>query len=117
METSDSFNHLGVAVFHSSVREADREAQLVSGRHCCFTGHLSSPTWTAVGRAFEVRPTSPQGVEIGYCCTFSTAEQDECLEHSMGKHSMCQVWSCMNYVVSAEQLFKKVQWKFRREGN
>lgn len=70
-------------------------------------GHLSSPTWMAVGRVFEVKPASPQGVEIGYCCTFSTAEQDECLEHSMGKHSMCQVWSCMSNVASAEQLFKK----------
>lgn len=70
-------------------------------------GHLSSPTWMAVGRVFEVRPASPQGVEIGYCCTFSAAEQDECLEHSMGKRSMCRVWSCLSNVVSAEQLTKK----------
>lgn len=60
-----------------------------------------------MGRAFEVRPASPQGVEIGYCCTFSTAEQDECLERSMGKRSMCQVWSCMSNVASAEQPFKE----------
>lgn len=107
METTASFDHLGVAGFHSSVR----------GRHggsagkCCFMGHLSSPTWTAVGRAFEVRPASPQGVEIGHCCTFSTAEQDECLELTMGKRSMCQAWSCLSNVVSAEQLFRKCSEK------
>lgn len=70
-------------------------------------GIFSLPTWTAVGRVFEVSPASPQGVEIGYCCTFSTTEQDECLEHSMGKRSMCQVWSCVSNVASAEQLFLK----------
>lgn len=82
METSDRFNHMGVAVFHGSVRGRRGDS---AGRRCCFMGHRSSPTWTAVGkRAFEVRPASPRGVEIGYCCTFSTAEQGECLERSMG---------------------------------
>lgn len=99
METSNRFNHMGWRSF-TALSEADREAQLASGRRCCFMGHLPSPTWTPVGRAFEVRPASPQGVEIGYCCAFSTAEQDECLEHSMGKRSVRQVWSCMSNVAS-----------------
>ena len=66
-------------------------------------------------RAFEVRPASPQGVEIGYCCTFSTAEQDECLEHCMVKLSMCQVWSCMSNVVSAEHSFSKCAMEIQKE--
>lgn len=91
METSAGYNHMGVAVFHGSVRGRRGDS---AGRRCCFMGHRSSPTWTAVGkRAFEVRPASPRGVEIGYCCTFSTAEQGECLERSMGTLSVCQTWS------------------------
>lgn len=51
----------------------------------------------------------------GYCCTFSTAEQDECLEHSMGEHSVRQVWSCVRNVVSAQQPFKKRKKGEKRE--
>lgn len=106
METSDRFNHMGVAVFHGSVRGRRGDS---AGRRCCFMGHRSSPTWTAVGkRAFEVRPASPRGVEIGYCCTFSTAEQGECLERSMGTLSVCRAWSRTSNVGPASRsLFRK----------
>lgn len=115
METSDRFNHMGVAVFHGSVRGRRGDS---AGRRCCFMGHRSSPTWTAVGeRAFEVRPASPRGVEIGYCCTFSTAEQGECLERSMGTLSVCQTCSRTSEAGPASRsLCREGPWKREGEG-
>lgn len=92
METSDRFNHMGVAVFHGSVggRRGDS-----AGRRCRFYGaSLFSPHGRQRG---SERLKSGQlhlgGVQIGHCCTFSTAEQGERLERSMGTLSVCRARS------------------------
>lgn len=92
METGNGFYHMGVAVFRGSITGRRGGS---AARRCCFMGHLSSPTWAAVGkRVFEVRPASPRGVGIGYCCTFSNAKQGGRLEHSMGAPSVLMYEQC-----------------------
>lgn len=92
METGNGFYHMGVAVFRGSITGRRGGS---AARRCCFMGHLSSPTWTTVGkRVFEVRPASPRGVGIGYCCTFSNAKQGGRLERSMGAPSVLMYEQC-----------------------
>lgn len=62
-----------------------------------------------MGRVFEVRNASPQGVEIGYCCTFSTIEQDERMELRRQKYRMCAVCSYLCKLVSAGQHFRNLE--------
>lgn len=114
METSDSFNHMGVAVFHGSVRGRRGDS---AGRHCCFMGYLSSPTWTAVGSeclksgqlhlrvwrlaiVVHLAPLSKVNV-------WTTAwERSVCVKRG----HVSAMW-CLQYTV-----FQKVPWKLKGEG-
>lgn len=108
MERSAGCYHLGVAALHSSGRcrqggSAGKWQTLLFLR-----GPRSCHTWTAVGRAFEVGPTSPRGVEMWLLLYIQQrAERDECLEPSVGEHSVRQVRSCWRSVASAGQPLQK----------